>query len=45
MNTYSTARMIDSWEKVTPVVVDVNELHTLEYKTSLVIVEEEKNLA
>jgi hypothetical protein len=33
-NTRSTARVTDAREKVTPVVVDVDELHTPEYETN-----------
>jgi hypothetical protein len=44
-NTRSTSRTTDAREKETPVVVDVDELHTPEYETNLVTVEEEKNPA
>jgi hypothetical protein len=36
-------RVTDAREKETPVVVDVDELHTPEYETNPVTVEEEKN--
>jgi hypothetical protein len=42
-NTRSTACATDAREQATPVVVDVDELHTPEYETNPVIVEEEHN--
>lgn len=42
-NTHSTACVTDAREQATPVVVDVDELHTPEYETNPVIVEEEQN--
>jgi hypothetical protein len=44
-NTRSTARMTDTREKEVPIVVDVDEIHTPEYKTNPVTVEEEQNPA
>jgi hypothetical protein len=42
-NTRSTACMTDAREIEVPVVMDVDELHTPEYETNLVMVEEEQN--
>jgi hypothetical protein len=45
MSTRSTYRATDAREKETPIVVDVDELHTAEYEKNPITVEEEKNPA
>jgi hypothetical protein len=39
-NTRSTTRAIDAREQEVPIVVDVDELHTLEYEAHLVTIKE-----
>jgi hypothetical protein len=42
-NTRSTSWAIDAREKEIPIVVDVDEIHTLEYEANPVTIEEEHN--